>query len=113
MAGVTKRVRLDLLRSRLGTDIRWARRGLVRIFERQTSEERVSEQTREDNGIGFTGPDAPLLTSFAKQLQERGWLSFKQDTILLKLMPKYAGQLLTVSNLQTLDSYIPCKLSAN
>lgn len=44
-----------------------------------------------NNGIGFVHVDSEIITSFAKQFEERGSLSEKQLEILYKKMPKYAG----------------------
>jgi|LauGreDrversion4_2_1035121.scaffolds.fasta_scaffold266964_3 hypothetical protein len=68
-------------------------RALIAIYNGQTQQEKVSQTTVEDNGIGFTGCDAEILTSFAEQFLRRQFLSPKQRAILAKKMPKYAGQL--------------------
>lgn len=72
-------------------------RGIVAIYRRQTDQEKKSEATLVHNGKGFTGCDAAILSSFAKQLL-RGWnLSPKQIAIARKKMPKYAKQLILVA----------------
>jgi hypothetical protein len=68
-------------------------RALIAIYNGQTQQEKVSQTTVEDNGIGFSGVDAEILTSFAEQFLRRQFLSPKQRAILAKKMPKYAGQL--------------------
>jgi len=68
-------------------------RALLAIFNGQTFEEKCDGVTIEDNGIGFSGVDADILTSFAEQFLRRQFLSPKQRAILAKKMPKYAGQL--------------------
>lgn len=68
-------------------------RALIAIYNGQTKEEKDAACTEEDNGIGFSGIDAEILTSFAKQFLLRQYLSPKQRAILAKKMPKYAGQL--------------------
>ncbi len=78
---------------KLGSDSTWACRGLIRIFEKQTDDEKQAGMTNRDNGVGFTGMDAEILTSFAAQYQRWGRLSDKQMVIVFKKMPKYAGQL--------------------
>ncbi len=89
----TKKDRIAFIREKLGTNPKWAVRGLVRIFENQTDGEQEMGATVEDNGIGFTGADADILTSFVHQFKEREFLSGKQMGILFKKMPKYARQL--------------------
>lgn len=41
---------------------------LVALFNAQTPREQSSEFTEEDNGVGFTGFDAEVLTNLAKQI---------------------------------------------
>ena len=82
------------IKLKLGTDPRWAIRGLVRIYEYQTSQEQSSEHTIESNGVGFNGTDGTILTSFAKFYLKYNRLSDKQMVYVFKKMPKYAGQLL-------------------
>ena len=78
----------DTLRSRA-----WCRRALLRVYANQELDEQLLADTTKRNGIGFTPADAPILTSLAKQMLERNWLSVKQWEILYKLLPKYARQL--------------------
>ena len=94
----TKKARRQFIRERLGTDLRWAIRGLLRIFDNQTADEQRAEETRVWNNIGFTGADAHILSSFAKQVLKRRSLSEKQQRLLFKKMPKYAAQLESVSS---------------
>ena len=72
-------------------------RALVAIFERQTAGEQESEMTRDRNDIGFSGVDAEICTSFAKQYQLRGFLSEKQMVIARKKMKKYWKQLAEIA----------------
>jgi hypothetical protein len=78
---------------------------LLALYERQTSDEQSSETTSHENGVGFNGTDAHILTSFAKQAlrnQEArrnvgGYpndLSEKQLALLRKKLAKYGRQLL-------------------
>jgi hypothetical protein len=66
---------------------------LLRIYSYQTQDEQQSESTRESNGKGFNGTDAEILTSFAKQLETRKFLSPKQMVIARKKLQKYSRQL--------------------
>ena len=93
----TKKDTIAHYRIMLKTNTGWAVRGLLRIFEFQTEEEQNREATTEHNGVGFTAFDAEILSSYAKQFQERHWLSDKQLVILHKRMPKYANQLYRIS----------------
>ena len=89
----TKKARIEFLREKLGSNYAWAARGLVRIYEAQTADEQSAGNTRYHNGVGFSGPDAYILTSFAKQVNKGRTLKGKQLPILFNKMPRYAKQL--------------------
>lgn len=88
----------DEIKAKLASDDKWLYRGLVAIFNKQTADEKVAGRTDYDNGIGFNGADAEILTSFAMQYIERGFLTPKQKEITRKKMLKYAGQLTKITN---------------
>lgn len=68
-------------------------RGILAIFSFQTAEEQLVEGAVDDNGVGFSGVDAELLSSFAKQIQKKGSLSEKQMVYARKKIRKYWNQL--------------------
>ena len=95
----TKQNTVNYVRGMLATNETWALKALVRIFrENQTADEQSAETTSHDNGIGFSGIDANFLSSLAKQYISRGSLSPKQTGFVLKKMPKYAGQVVKMSD---------------
>lgn len=73
-------------------------RGLVRIYERQTEDEKRVFHTKHDNKKGFNGADAPFLSKLAGFYIKNGYLTEKQIVIARKRMLKYAGQLAIVAN---------------
>ncbi len=85
---------LNTLQNKLATDTRWAQRALLAIFRNQTADEQRAANVTHHNCMGFRCMDSIILTSFANQLQQRGSLSPKQMSIVHKLMPKYARQLM-------------------
>ena len=97
---MTKRTdwKKEEIRAMLETNTTALCRGLVAIFDKQTEDEKVDGRTSHDNGIGFNGVDAEILTSYAMQYRERGFLTPKQLTITRKKMLKYAGQLTKIAN---------------
>ena len=101
---MSKKDLIEQLRQRLAQNDRWALRALLRIYQNQTDDERSREATIERNGIGFTGPDAEILTSFASQYQRRGRLSDKQMTILRRRIPAYARQIVSHSDTARLEA---------
>lgn len=95
---ITSKAQLvSMLKTQLATRPQQAIKGLMRIYANQTESEQSSGIVISNNGIGFVHVDSEILTSFAKQFEERGSLSEKQLAILYKKMPKYAGQLINVA----------------
>ena len=98
MAKITKKQIQEFVKNKLSNDPRWAKHALLKIFEFQTAEEQESEHTYFHNGVGFTGADGEILSSFAKQLQRKGYLSPKQMDLLYKKMPNYWKQIVSISD---------------
>ena len=87
-----KTITKDFIKNQLATNPTWAVKALVKIYERQTIDEQNSQSTKENNGIGFNGLDANILSSFAEQVNKGRNLSVKQMTIVYKKMPRYWKQ---------------------
>jgi hypothetical protein len=88
---------IEDFKSKLSNDRGWARRALVVLYSFQTESEQLSQSTHDHNGAGFNSVDAYILSAFAKQLDQRGFLSPKQYDICFHKLPKYAGQLFNYS----------------
>lgn len=86
------------IRFKMEMDNIWLIRGLMAIYNHQTEDEKASALTKHENGIGFNGVDANILTLFAKHYKEHGWLSNRQLALIRKKMAKYAGQLAKIAN---------------
>lgn len=87
------------VKEKLATDDKWLVRGLLAIHARQTEEEKATETTKEQNGIGFNGVDANILTDLVNQYKRtNGFLSPRQIALIRKKMVKYAGQLARIAN---------------
>jgi hypothetical protein len=89
---------VETIKERLLISDKWVTEGVIRIFEYQTASEQDSHQTSEDNGVGFNGVDAELLTSYAKFAIKSGFLTKGQMTYARKKMLKYSGQLAKIAN---------------
>jgi hypothetical protein len=87
-----KTITKDFIKNQLATNPTWAVKALVKIYERQTIDEQNSQATKENNGVGFNGLDANILSSFAEQVNKGRNLSVKQMTIVYKKMPRYWKQ---------------------
>lgn len=98
MKKITKAAKIAFIREKLENNPDWAKRALLRIYENQTYDEQNSGATVHDNGIGFTGCDASILTSFAEGLKKYGNLTVKQMALLHKKIGKYAKQIYSVTD---------------
>lgn len=101
---MSKKDMIAQLRLRLANDPRWALRALMRIYQNQTASEKAMQQTIEHNGVGFCGPDAEILSSFAQQYQRRGRLSERQMAVLCRRIPSYARQIVQHSDAARLEA---------
>ena len=96
---ITKKATKSFVQSQLRTNPAWAVKAMVRIYnENQTAEEQAYHDTIVENGIGFSGTDAYILSSFAEQVNEKKLLSPKQMKIVHKKMPKYWSQVISMSD---------------
>ena len=89
----TKKSKIAFIRERLQCDANWAVRGLVKVYDYQTESEKCIGNTVESNGVGFSGIDGDILSSFAQQVKKGRTLSQKQMSVVFGSMPKYATQL--------------------
>ena len=94
------KLKVVYIKERLSSDDRWLIRGLIAIYNYQTSDEKSSGETKELNGMGFNGADAFILSKFAQQYLEKKWLSEKQLEIARKKMSKYARQLVEIARIK-------------
>lgn len=95
---VTKTQIYDFIKEKLSTDSKWQLKALLEIYKRQTQGERDSNSTFLHNDVGFSGCDAEILSSFAKQYISRRFLSQKQMEILARKMKKYWKQIYDISD---------------
>lgn len=104
----------EVIREKLLTNDEWLVRGLLAIYDCQTSDEQTEEQTKHHNSVGFNGLDAKFLSSLAMQVKQ--WLKDKEESkknpaikvfptplsarqmeLLRKKMLKYSGQLFVLA----------------
>ena len=85
------------LRYQISHNTEKARRALLLVYSKQTASEQNSGQTLEYNCEGFTALDAEILTSIATFYTNYNFLTPRQDQIVRRLIPKYAGQILASS----------------
>lgn len=85
----------EYVKMQLSTNPAWAQRAIVKLWQRQTADEQSTQTTGHDNGIGFNGTDAMILSSFAEQINRGRSLSVKQLAIAYKKLPKYSRQIIS------------------
>jgi hypothetical protein len=95
MATKAQKELTQLVKLRMADDIAFLEKCIIAVWKRQTDDEQDTEDTHEENGIGFNKGDAPILSGYADKINARGpnerlreW-DFKDAS---KRMQKYAGQ---------------------
>lgn len=72
-------------------------RAVIQIYQRQTTTEQSSQQTKDHNGIGFTAFDAPFLSAIAVSLPRyQNKFTKRQKDKVRPMMKKYWKQLLQI-----------------
>ena len=83
------------VQSLIATNDKALSKALWNIFQRQTADEQSAEMTKLHNGRGFTGRDAPFLSSVAKKLPLYEYrMTPRQIAKIRPMMRKYWRQLL-------------------
>ena len=82
------------VKTQLSSNPAWAQRAIVKLWERQTADEQAAQNTGHNNGVGFNGTDAFILSSFAEQINKGRTLSPKQLAIAFRKLPKYSKQII-------------------
>ena len=97
----------EYVKQMLLTNNKWLFNGIKAIYKFQTEAEKVTDSTKENNGVGFNAVDAVILSSFARQI--KSWeettpkrfpmpLSTRQIELARNKMKKYAKQLTKIAN---------------
>lgn len=83
------------IQKNLSTNPAWAIKALVKVYTLQTEDEKAAGATHKLNGVGFSGLDSRILSSFAVQVNSGRNLSPKQMAILFRRMPRYWKQIMS------------------
>lgn len=78
----------------------WLERAILALFEKQTSDEKITEDTHHHNKQGFNKPDAHLLSYYAKWIQSGKHLDGAHLEKARNKVLKYSGQLTKIANQQ-------------
>lgn len=92
----------DMILDALDRSPKFVERSLLALYERQTADEQDGALTAHQNGAGFSGPDAFILTEFSKwclrsQRPEGERLTPKQLELTRKKLTRYTRQLIEVA----------------
>jgi len=79
----------------------WRRRALLRLYSAQTPSEKINRIAIDENLVGFSKVDTPVLSRIAEDLQ-RGTPLSKWQTYRMFRLEKYAGQLARIADTQKL-----------
>lgn len=71
---------------------------LRKLYAEQTADEQMAGETKHNNGVGFNGADAKIMSSFAQFLARTGFLTPKQRAVARKKLVKYNRQLTRLAN---------------
>jgi len=95
---ITEKLIANYIKDKLTHDAKWQLKALIRIYEFQTSDEKLFENTTVHNKVGFSGIDGEIMTSMAKQYLRKGYLSPKQMAVVTKRIPHYWMQIQKLSD---------------
>lgn len=86
------------IKALLKSNDRFVLNSLLKLYARQTEDEKETESTSYKNGRGFNGCDAKVLCNIAKQCFEEHFISFKQIAYVRSKICKYSKQLMNIAN---------------
>jgi hypothetical protein len=95
---VTKKELIKYLRNKLSKDRKWALKALLVIYNNQDYEEKQTKQTINHNGLGFDKFHSNILSSFAKRIINKKYLTSKQMKVLYNTISKYSLQIYNCSD---------------
>lgn len=71
---------------------------LLKLYGEQTADEQAAGSTKHYNKRGFNGADSRFLSSVARFLKRKGYLTDKQKYCVRKKLIKYNKQLTRLAN---------------
>lgn len=67
---------------------------LLFVYNNQVDDEKLADDVKYHNGIGFKRQDAKKGSAFAKWYKEKGFFTAKQLNVVKSMVEKYAGQVI-------------------
>lgn len=88
----------DEIRELVQTNDKVLHGALRNLYNEQTADEQRAGDTKHNNGVGFNGADAKIMSSFAEFLNKTGFLTTKQKVVARRKLVKYNKQLTKLAN---------------
>jgi hypothetical protein len=86
------------IKQNLLTNPAWVERAIIVLYERQTRDEQVAQETGHDNNMGFNKPDARRMSFVAEFLKGGKHLTHEKAlNVYGKKLQKYAKQLARIA----------------
>ena len=84
----------EFIQDKLTTDSRWVERSLIKLYGRQTEDEKTTKETKWENGMGFNGSDSRYLSYCSQWVLSGRSLSGHHLTKCGTKLKKYWKQIL-------------------
>lgn len=88
----------QMIAERIDKNQEWFERAILAIYDRQTSDEKMEQETKHSNNRGFNKPDGYKLAYYAKWIRSGKHLSGWHLNNAKVKMHKYVGQLTRIAN---------------
>jgi len=101
---ITKEGTKGFIRHMIKTNVKWALRALVVIYNQQDSDEKMFSSSNKHNGRGFGKVDASLLSTIAERYIRTNNISARDIVTVQNKVSKYAGQIYDLSDKTKLET---------
>jgi len=108
----TRKEVIAYVQIKLRTNIKWATASALSIYKQQKLRERQTLVTKGTNHVGFDKLDSARMSVICSMINKGKPLSKPQEQMLLRRMPRYAVQVINLSNVSKLmdgvNKYYQC-----
>jgi hypothetical protein len=95
----------DRISKNLATNPKWVEAAILALYEKQTEDEKVMQETGHDNGMGFSKPDARRMSYVAEFLKKGGHLTHEKAlNVYARKLQKYTTQLAKIAQAKQAQS---------
>lgn len=86
------------IKNLLKTNDTFVIRSLIKLYSYQTLDEKKAGETKDNNGVGFNGADAAVLSQISRDMIKTYIISKGQVNFVRRKIMKYAKQLTRIAN---------------